>query len=40
MIIVAGAGYQRLTALILATQEAEIRKIKVQSKPGQIVHKT
>jgi hypothetical protein len=26
--------------VILATQEAEIRRIKVQSQPGQIVHKT
>jgi hypothetical protein len=26
--------------IILATQEAEIRKIKFQSQPGQIVHKT
>jgi hypothetical protein len=29
-----------LTPVILATQEAEIRRIKVQSQPGQIVHKT
>jgi hypothetical protein len=26
--------------VILATQEAEIRRITVQSHPGQIVHKT
>jgi hypothetical protein len=26
--------------VILATQEAEIRRIAVQSQPGQIVHKT
>jgi hypothetical protein len=26
--------------IILATQEAEIRRIAVQSQPGQIVHKT
>jgi hypothetical protein len=26
--------------VILATQEAEIRRIRVQSQPGQIVHKT
>jgi hypothetical protein len=26
--------------IILATQEAEIRRITVQSHPGQIVHKT
>jgi hypothetical protein len=25
--------------VILATQEAEIRRIEVQSQPGQIVHK-
>jgi hypothetical protein len=26
--------------IILATQEAEIRKITIQSQPGQIVHET
>jgi hypothetical protein len=26
--------------VILTTQEAEIRKIKVQSQPGQIIHET
>jgi hypothetical protein len=34
------AGHQWLTPVILASQEAEIRKIPVQSQPGQIVHKT
>jgi hypothetical protein len=29
-----------LTPVILATQEAEIRRIAVQSQPSQIVHKT
>jgi hypothetical protein len=29
-----------LTPVILATQEAEIRKIEVRGKPGQIVHET
>jgi hypothetical protein len=32
--------HQWLTPVILATQEAEIRRIKVRSQPGQIVHKT
>jgi hypothetical protein len=31
------AGQQWLTSVILATQEAEIRRIAVQSQPGQIV---
>jgi hypothetical protein len=31
---------QRLKPVILATQEAEIRKTMVQSQPRQIVHKT
>jgi hypothetical protein len=34
------AGYQRFTPIILATQEAEIRRIMVRSQPGQIVHET
>jgi hypothetical protein len=34
------AGCQWLTPIILATQEAEIRKMMVQSQPGQIVCKT
>jgi hypothetical protein len=34
------AGHQWLTPVILATQEAEIRRIAVRSQPGQIVHKT
>jgi hypothetical protein len=34
------AGCQLLTSVILATQEAEIRRIMVQSQPGQIVCKT
>jgi hypothetical protein len=29
-----------LTPVILATQKAEMRRIVVQSQPGQIVHKT
>jgi hypothetical protein len=29
-----------LTPIILATQEAEIRRMAVQSQPGQIVHET
>jgi hypothetical protein len=31
------AGYQWLTPVILATQEAEIRRTAVQSQPRQIV---
>jgi hypothetical protein len=34
------AGHRWLTPVILATQEAEIRRIKVWSQPKQIVHKT
>jgi hypothetical protein len=34
------AGRQQLMHIILATQEAEIRRIAVQSQPGQIVHET
>jgi hypothetical protein len=34
------AGCWWFTPIILAIQEAEIRKIEVQSQPGQIVHKT
>jgi hypothetical protein len=32
-----GAGYQWLTPVILATLEAEIRRISVRSQPWQIV---
>jgi hypothetical protein len=32
------ARHQGLTPVILATQEAEIRRIMVQSQPRQIVH--
>jgi hypothetical protein len=31
------AGRQRLTPVIIATQETEIRRVKVQSQPGEIV---
>jgi hypothetical protein len=37
--IIIWAGSQWLTPVTLATQEAEIRRIVVQSQPGQIVHK-
>jgi hypothetical protein len=33
-------GRQWLTSVILATQEAEIRRLMAQSQPGQIVLKT
>jgi hypothetical protein len=31
-------GHRWLTPAILATQEAEIKRIEVRSQPGQIVH--
>jgi hypothetical protein len=34
------AGHWWLTPVILATQEAEIRRMAVRSQPGQIVCKT
>jgi hypothetical protein len=34
------AGYQWLTSIVLATQEAEIRGIEAQNQPGQIVLET
>jgi hypothetical protein len=34
------AGLQWLTLVILATQMTEIRRIVVQSQPGQIIHET
>jgi hypothetical protein len=34
------AGCRWFTSVTLATQEAEIRRIAVQSQPGQMVHKT
>jgi hypothetical protein len=34
------AGHRWLTPIILATQEAEIKRITVQSQPGQIVCET
>jgi hypothetical protein len=38
--ITSSARYQWLTPAILATQEAEIRRIKVRTQPWQIVHET
>jgi hypothetical protein len=35
-----GARQLWLTPVILAAREAEIRRIEVQSQPGEIVHKT
>jgi hypothetical protein len=32
--------HKRLTPIILATWEAEIKKITIHSQPGQIVHET
>jgi hypothetical protein len=34
------AGCQWLTLVIVAFQKAEIKRIKVRSQPGQIVHRT
>jgi hypothetical protein len=36
--VAALGGHQWHTSVILATQEAKIRRIKVQSQPRQIVH--
>jgi hypothetical protein len=40
IIITQWAGSQWLTPVVLATQEAEIRKTAVQSQPGQFVQET
>jgi hypothetical protein len=37
---VSSAGHQWLTPVILATWEAKIRSIEVQSQLGQVVHET
>jgi hypothetical protein len=37
---VIAAGRWWLTSIILGTEEAQIRRIAVQSQPGQIAHKT
>jgi hypothetical protein len=38
--ILKSARSRWLTPVILATQEAEIRRIVIEAKPGKIVHKT
>jgi hypothetical protein len=40
LILKTSSGAQVVHPVILATQEAEIRRIVVQSQPEQIVHKT
>jgi hypothetical protein len=39
-LFLAYVGFQWLTPILLATQKAAIRRIAVQSQPGQIVHET
>jgi hypothetical protein len=34
------AGWQWLTPIVISTQEAEVRSIKVRNQPGQIVGET